>query len=1140
VVTCTSCGEENPDRARFCLSCGSPLAARGAVQQAEERKLVTVLFCDLVGFTAASDNADPEDVRARIRPYHARLKAEIEAYGGTVEKFIGDAVMAVFGAPVAHEDDPERAVRAGLRVLESIEDLNQADPSLDLSVRVGIATGEALVVTGARPEQGEGMVTGDVVNTASRLQGAAPVGGVVVNHSTFLATQRIFEYLELDPVVVKGKVDPVSIYQAMASRARFGTDVTRTFSAPLAGRELERGLLTSTFERCVRDSSVHLVTIVGEPGVGKSRLVAELFSFVDGWPDLVTWRQGRCLPYGDGITFWALGEILKAEAGILETDDPEAAASKIDDVIPDSHPDAPWLRQRLRPLVGLEAPQADKEEKQAAWRTFLESLAERNPTVIVLEDLHWADQALLEFVDHVVEYASGVPLLLLATARPDLYERAPMFVARARNATRIDLVPLSEQETARLIGNLLQTAVLPTEVQRALLDRSGGNPLYAEEFVRFLKDTGALRRTGNAWTLDPGAQIPVPSSVQGIIAARLDTLGRELKALLQDASVIGKVFWSGALAFMGDRDPHEVEQALHDLARSELIRPARRSSMEHEREYDFSHALIKDVCYEQIPRAARAQRHVQAASWIEQVASGRVEDHAEIVVSHYTAALELATALGGTDTADLRSKAVMFLGLAGDRALGIDVEAAESHYARALDLMSPDDPDRPDLLLRHGTALMERARLAEAAGAIQEAIEGLRRRGTVTTLAAALCRYSQLLGRLGRQGYRDFTAEAVALLAPLGPSPELVAALAQEAGIRYILGEARQAVMLSDQGLAMAAQLGLPEPARALGFRGAARAEQGDSGGLEDLRKALELAETEGLSREAAVIRNNLGEVLWPIEGPRANLESRRAGSEFARSRGMESWELVFEIGAAEALVAMGLWDEATTLGMELMPRLVAARDAAALLSARSAIMTVLTRRGDYREATPLANGAVPQAREVGQSQTLAYVLPAVAELRLGTGDASEAVALLTELNGTQNLRGDLYYIEALPAAVRTALGARDFLLAARLVDGVEPTYPLQEHVLSTTRALLAESRRAHAEAALLFADAGIRWKRFEVPWEEGQALLGEGRCLLALGRREAASPRLHDARGIFARLGARPALTETDGLIERATARTS
>jgi class 3 adenylate cyclase len=524
VATCPSCGKELPGEFPFCPFCGAPLAEVAPTPGLEERKVVSVLFCDLVGFTAASEQQDPEDVRARIRPYHARLREEIERYGGTVEKFVGDAVMAVFGAPVAHEDDAERAVRAGLRILEAISELNEADPGLSLQVRIGINTGEAVVALSARPEQGEGIVTGDVVNTASRLQRAAPVNGIAVSEQTYRQTERVFSYEELAPVQVKGKAEPLAIWRPLEARSRFGTDIIRAHATPLVGRELEKPLLIGTLERSAQQRSCQLVTIVGEPGVGKSRLCAELFQYIEERPGLVRWRQGRCLPYGEGIAFWALGEIVKAECGILESDPPEQAASKLERALPADDPDRAWLMARLAPLVGAGGEPAAQEESFTAWRRFLGSWAAERETVLVFEDLHWADAALLSFLEHLADWSEGVPLLLLCTARPELYERHASWAAGLRNATTINLPPLSDDETARLLSSLLERAVLPAETQQALLDRAGGNPLYAEEFVRLLADRELL-----AGTLE---DVPLPDSVQALIAARLDTLSPERKSLL--------------------------------------------------------------------------------------------------------------------------------------------------------------------------------------------------------------------------------------------------------------------------------------------------------------------------------------------------------------------------------------------------------------------------------------------------------------------------------------------------------------------------------------------------------------------------------------------------------------------------------
>jgi len=815
VAVCPSCGKELPGEFPFCPFCTAPLTELPAAPAQEERKVVSVLFCDLVGFTAASEEQDPEDVRARIRPYHARLREEIERYGGTVEKFVGDAVMAAFGAPVSHEDDAERAVRAGLAILEAIGELNEADPGLELQVRVGVNTGEAVVALGARPEQGEGIVTGDVVNTAARIQGAAPVGGVAVGEQTYRATSRVFEYEPLAAVSVKGKKEPLSLWRAKAARARFGTDITRRYGTPLVGRELEKPLLIGTFERAAQQRSVQLVTVVGEPGVGKSRLVAELFAYIEKKPGLTRWRQGRCLPYGEGITFWALGEIVKAEAGILESDSAEVAAAKLEAAISPEEPERPWLLQRLAPLVGVEsASPAERQELFAAWRRFLEGLAATNPTVLVFEDLHWADEALLAFLEHLADWSEGVPMLLLCTARPELHEQHPGWAGGMRNATTINLPPLSDQETAELVAHLITTTVLSPELEQAVLERAGGNPLYAEEFVRLLADRGLAAN-----------ETALPESVQALIAARLDTLTPERKSLLQDAAVLGKVFWVGALAEIGGRDQGELELALHELARKELVRPARTSSMEGESEYSFWHLLVRDVAYSQIPRAERARRHRAAAAWIERQAGERVEDLAELLAHHYLQALELAEASGDTEQAEeLALPARRFLALAGERALGLDTAQAEARLARALELTPPEDPERPELLLRWADAASQAGRQREAAEALEEALASLRARGDTEAAARALQLRSRVALALGEGRHVPLAAEAVALLEPEPPGPALVAAYAQLAAMQAVAGAYSEAIAAADRARALAETLTLPEPARALSYRGYSRA----------------------------------------------------------------------------------------------------------------------------------------------------------------------------------------------------------------------------------------------------------------------------------------------------------------------------
>jgi class 3 adenylate cyclase len=368
----------------------------------KERKVVTVLFADLVGFTSRAESLDPEDVEAILRPYHERLRAELERFGGTVEKFIGDAVMALFGAPLSHEDDAERAIRAALAIRDWARDEEQ------LQVRLGLSSGEALVSLGARPDAGETMAAGDVVNTAARLQAAAPINGILVGEATFRATRDAIEYREAGQVDAKGKTEPVPVWEAVQARSAFGVDVQQPAAAPLVGRARELESLRDALDRVRRERSPQLVTLVGVPGIGKSRLVRELFAAVEAEPELIVWRQGRSLPYGEGVTFWALAEMVKAEAGVLETDSPEQVESKLAAAVARLVPDDAerrWVESHLRPLAGLAA-EAElagdrRAEAFAAWRQLLEGLADRQPTVLVFEDLHWADEGLLEFVDHL-------------------------------------------------------------------------------------------------------------------------------------------------------------------------------------------------------------------------------------------------------------------------------------------------------------------------------------------------------------------------------------------------------------------------------------------------------------------------------------------------------------------------------------------------------------------------------------------------------------------------------------------------------------------------------------------------------------------------------------------------------------------
>jgi class 3 adenylate cyclase/tetratricopeptide (TPR) repeat protein len=1129
MLVCPSCGRENPEGFRFCGFCTAPLEREFAVER-EERKFVSVIFCDLVGFTDRSDRADPEDVRATLRPYHARVRKEIERFGGTVEKFVGDAVMAVFGAPVSHEDDAERAVRAALRILDAIDELND-ELGLGLSVRAAVNTGEALVTLGARPEEGEGIVAGDVVNTAARLQEAAPTGGIVVSELTRRATRHQIEYQKLDPVTVKGKAAPVPIWRALTAKSRFGVDVEQPVAAPLVGREHELALLKDTWARALREPSLQLVTVTGEPGVGKSRLVNEFRAFVDEQPELVWWRQGRCLPYGDGITFWALGEVVKAQAGILESDAAEEAARKIaaavESLIEDPA-EREWFEARLAPLVGAERGEAgstERGEAYTAWRRFLEALASRRPFVVVLEDLHWADDALLEFVEHLVDWATGVPLVVLCTARPELYERRPGWGGGKRNSTTISLPPLTSHETAQLISALLSRSVLPVETHTALLERSGGNPLYAEEFVRMLGDRSAA----------PDTEAPVPETVQALIAARLDTLSPARKALLHDAAVVGKVFWLGAVASIGGREEQVVREGLHELVRKELVRPARTSSVQGDEEFSFWHVLVRDVAYQQIPRAERARRHRAAADWIEHAAGDRAADQAEILVHHYESALEYARTSGDASAeAELVAPLVRFLVDAGDRAIDLDVSKADASYRRALDLLAEGDRKRPRIAVKAARAASLAGRFKEAESLLEQAIVALRAENDRIGEAEAMISLSRALGVDETARASSILQEAVEILERETPGPVLVCAYSALAENGIVTGTPDEALRWSEKALSLAEEFDLEELfADALEKRGAARAYAGDVAGLDDLREGLRLQRDLGVGADAAISYNTLSLMLWPVEGPAKALELRREGIEFAERRGLIGNAMWMKYASYWMLHDLGEWDEYLQLADEVdawhrgqlpsYPQQTAARKA-----------IILLRRGQISAAEPLVAESLPAARESGQFQALVPALAAAMLLEHARGNLTAAAAFAIGLEASTRAAPAWNRFSVAVDVVRVAAAAGDLELGERMLERPDESARTRHSVVSG-RAILAEAHGRYDEAARTYAEAAERWRDFGFVYEEAQALLGQGRCLAALGR--GASGPLEEARKLFEMLGARTLLAETDALLAHVTA---
>jgi class 3 adenylate cyclase/tetratricopeptide (TPR) repeat protein len=965
VKVCRSCGRENPDDARFCSGCGTALEL---VAAHEERKVVTCLFCDLVGFTTRAERMDPEDVRRLLQPYHARVRGELERFGGTVETFIGDAVMAVFGAPVAHEDDAERAVRSAL----SIRDWADVE---GIELRIGVNTGEALVTVGGEP-----LAAGDVVNTAARLQAAAPTGGILVGEVTHRATRDAIEFREHAPLDAKGKADPVPVWQALQARAR--VKVEREARAPLVGRLRELSLLRDTLDRAHSDREPQLVTLVGVPGIGKSRLVYELFKVLEERPEFVNWRHGRSLPYGEGVTFWALSEIIKAQAGILETDARAQAESKLRAAVANvaTAEDLGWLEPNLRPLVGLEAGgMADdrRTEAFAAWRRFLESLAEQRPLVLVFEDLHWADDALLDFVDHLVDWARDVPLLVLATARPELLERRPSWGGGKPNATTLSLPPLAEDETAQLVHALLESPVLPAATHTELIARAGGNPLYAEEFVRLV----AEGRTPDQ----------LPETVHGLIAARLDALSAEEKSILQAAAVVGKTFWLGSISAVAAMPRWTAEERLHGLERKDFVRREHRSSVAGEIEYTFRHLLIRDVAYGQIPRAERGERHRLTAEWIESL--GRPEDHAELLAQHYLSVLELARATG-QDVADIVGRAREVLVEAGDRASALtSFQSAARFYEQALELSPTEQAQRAKVLLRLGRALHYAAdRRAERV--LEESSSALVDAGHTEHAAEAHTLLSELWWDRGkRDGSYEHMDRARALVGAEA-SETRARVLARFARMQAIATEYEGAVPAAKEALAIAEQLGLDDVrVHVLSTLGIARFELGDAVGLADIEFAAAAQ-----SYLAANALNNLGFMHTLLGDVRRDRELREEAIHVAQRFGDVRMLTFTRLCIPMLDYYAGEWERALTEADRAIESFEAGSPHYLEPNIRWTRALLLLARGHDDGASADARRAVEAAREAKDPQMILPALAVCLRVELELGRADRAGELATEL----------------------------------------------------------------------------------------------------------------------------------------------
>ena len=923
-TTCANCGSANPPTSRFCGECGEALAgataagsavtpasagpttpgsaAPGAATAVAERRLVSILFADLVGFTTLSEGRDHEEVRELLSRYFDVAREMIERYGGTVEKFIGDAVMAVWGAPTAREDDAERAVRAALDVVDAVRGLGPG-----IQARAAVLTGEAAVTLGAT---NQGMVAGDLVNTASRLQSVAPAGVVLVGDSTHRATSEAIAYEPAGEQLLKGKASPVPAWRALRVVAqRRGVGRGDRLEAPFVGRDSELRLLKDLFHSTAREKRLRLVSITGQGGVGKSRLAWEFEKYIDGIVERVLWHEGRSPAYGEGVTFWALGEMVRSRAGLLETDDVPTTREKIHAVVEQyvEALDRERVERALLALLGVaEAPSGGAEELFGAWRTFFEQMAAGSLVTLLFEDLHWADQGTLDFIDHVLEWSRNVPILIITLARPELLVNRPGWGAGKRNFLALDLEPLSDESMRALIGTLVPD--LPETAVKAIVGRADGIPLYAVETVRMLVADGRLRERaeGGSEPIGQLGELSVPETLQALIAARLDGLDQADRSLIQDAAVLGQSFAPAGLAAVSGVPMEEIPGRLRALAKADLLRELVDPRSPERGQFAFVQALIREVAYSTLAMRDRRSRHLAAARYFESLGE---EEIAGALAAHYLAAYRSSPE--GPEADSLAAQARVSLRAAADRATSLGApRQAVTFLAQAMDVAS-GDAERADILERMIQAANDGADLERAAKLAPDLIALREAAGDRPALARAyrLASETDWQARRREKAIADLEAK-VATFDDIADDPDVVLLTGSLASAHISMGHYERGGALADRALAAAERLGLAAVAvRMLNSKAQAAFYQGRLWEAIALGEgARRLAEQQGLPIELLRVSTNLTSIL-ALDDPLATIEAERQTIDLARRLGRRESEIVVLSNMAEDIRRVGDWD---------------------------------------------------------------------------------------------------------------------------------------------------------------------------------------------------------------------------------------
>jgi class 3 adenylate cyclase/predicted ATPase len=1114
---CPSCGAPAPPEARFCMSCGAQLdqtaaampAARPAEPPPEERRQVTVLFADLSGYTAVAERMDPEAVKALVDRALMRLGEEVERYGGTVDKYIGDNVMAIFGAPVAHEDDAERAVRAGLGMQAAMDEVNEGLPSgVHFDLRVGVNTGE--VLAGAVGQSYT--VTGDTVNVAARLQSAARPGSVTVGERTMRATRGAVRYEVLEPLELKGKSEPVPAWEAVTMTAEHA--VRRAEAAresPLVGRDHELSTLEAIYERVERDGIPHLVTLVGEAGVGKSRVLRELERRLGHRRYPPAFHTGRCLPYGTGIVFWALGEVIRAGCRVVDSDSAEVAWGKLLDhtrklfeaEYPEMGDEGKRRTALLGRLIGLEVPpelvpEDDNPERMrdaffSALRSGVEAWAREKPLVFAFEDIHWADDGMLDAIEHLAQWVRA-PLMIVCLARDELLDRRPGWGGGRRSATQLILDPLGAADTESLVAALLpgSGALVP-----AVVERSGGNPLFAEEMSRRIVEEGGL----NADEL--------PDTVQGVLAARLDALEPFERRLVQQAAVVGRTFWEGSLAPLARSEGQDLGHALLSLQEKDILAPGAEGRLAGERELAFKHVLIRDVAYAMLPKAVRARKHFEVGSFIEDRAGDRTDEVGPLLAEHYgrAAALGHEGGLPPDELHGMQRRAMLFLERAGDASAKLFSNRESAAHYRHARKVSPRgaDGDLARIGEKLGDVSLRLGRVDEAIGVWLECLDWHRGQEDLERVADLHRKIGAALSHKGeRKAAIEHYQKGINLLKDGPPRIELVRLYEEAAWLYLHTGDNMLAIYASEKALRLAERLGETRAAsRAHGIFGRVFGRIGDTEkARQNLERAVELAR--GSDRSETILA--LSALGRHLEVSEAKVGAAREAYEEALALAEEMGVLPAQVELHASLAQLAVYGadwEQVERSTEASAELAEREGLVGKLCLPYALRGLLRwREGDIGTATVLFHRAHELAEQVGWSELAFQALFGLAIALRDSGDLAGATAALDsaldvcERAGliAQSIQATAARAVVLALAHRRDTAAEAAREAAELAERLH--YPIGRAAALEARGVCASDPREGAE---LLHEAAAAWSELDRPLEAARSRLLAGEALVEL-----------------------------------------